>query len=32
MANQVVRPETRREFMSKLVDPYDPRYNEFTKV
>jgi hypothetical protein len=26
MANQIVRPESRREFMNKLVDTYDPRY------
>lgn len=32
MANQVVRPETRREFMSKLVDPYDPKYGPITEI
>jgi hypothetical protein len=32
MANQVVRPENRREFMSKLVDPYDPRYLPASEV
>jgi hypothetical protein len=32
MANQTVRPETRREFMSKLVDPYDPKYVPQTEV
>lgn len=32
MANQVVRPETRREFMSKLVDPYDPKYLSATEI
>ena len=32
MANQVVRPETRREFMSKLVDPYDPKYLPATEI
>jgi len=27
MANQVVRPQNRREFMSKLIEPaYDPKY------
>ena len=32
MANQVVRPETRREFMSKLIDAYDPKYAPITEV
>lgn len=32
MANQVVRPENRREFMSKLVDPYDPKYLPATEI
>ena len=32
MANQVVRPETRREFMSKLIDPYDPKYAPVTEI
>lgn len=32
MGNQVVRPETRREFMSKLVDPYDPKYLPATEI
>lgn len=32
MANQVVRPETRREFMSKLIDPYDPKYAPATEI
>jgi len=32
MANQVVRPETRREFMSKLIDAYDPKYAPIAEV
>jgi hypothetical protein len=32
MANQVVRPESRREFMSKLVEPYDPKYMPATEI
>lgn len=32
MANQIVRPENRREFMSKLVDPYDPKYLPATEI
>jgi hypothetical protein len=32
MANQVVRPESRREFMSKLIDPYDPKYIPTTEI
>jgi len=32
MANQTVRPENRKEFMSKLVDPYDPKNHIPTEV
>jgi transcriptional regulator of acetoin/glycerol metabolism len=30
--NQTVRPTSRREFMSKLVDPYDPKNHIPTEV
>jgi hypothetical protein len=32
MANQTVRPINRKEFMSKLVDPYDPKNHIPTEV
>jgi len=32
MANQVVRPASRREFMDKLVEPYDPKYGNPNEI
>jgi hypothetical protein len=32
MANQVVRPTSRREFMDKLVEPYDPKYGNPNEI
>jgi hypothetical protein len=32
MANQTVRPASRREFMDKLVDPYDPKYGNPNEI
>jgi hypothetical protein len=32
MANQVVRPTSRREFMDKLIEPYDPKYGNPNEI
>jgi len=32
MANQIVRPTSRREFMDKLVEPYDPKYSNPNEI
>ena len=32
MANQIVRPASRREFMDKLVEPYDPKYSNPNEI
>jgi hypothetical protein len=32
MANQTVRPASRREFMDKLVEPYDPKYDNPNEI
>jgi len=32
MANQTVRPTSRKEFMNKLIDPYDPKYGNSNEI
>jgi hypothetical protein len=32
MANQIVRPASRREFMDKLIEPYDPKYGNPNEI